>query len=69
MVVLGLFALGALIVVLWWSRKKRKVNSGTVGTVGTDTKTTEYTKAELDGGGITTTRELDNNQIYELGNQ
>ncbi|KAN0096046.1 hypothetical protein V8E51_014851 [Hyaloscypha variabilis] len=60
-VLMGLLA--GLLLGLWWSRKKRKANSGTVAV---DAKVTEFAKAEMDGGGVPA-RELDNNQIYELG--
>jgi hypothetical protein len=60
-VILGLLA--GLLVGLWWSRKKRKANSLAVAT---DAKVTERAKAEMDGSGISA-RELDSNQIYELG--
>jgi hypothetical protein len=44
-------------------QEERKANSGAVAT---DANVTECAKAEMDGGGIHA-RELDNNQIYELG--
>ncbi|PVH89588.1 hypothetical protein DL98DRAFT_579376 [Cadophora sp. DSE1049] len=63
-VVAALLALVSLILGLWWLRKKRKANLGSVATEGT---LAVGAKGEMDGSGMPS-GELDTNQnqIYEL---